>query len=355
MSDTAFPEYVQHNGELSYPAPVVCEGVNLYGFILEGRHDNLEALCRRVFRDPSGGSVTYYPLTPYVMLTIGRIRKIYSSSLDVGWSPETQVIIWIPCAAVRQNGSILVAERLAFFPAYTIVGEIYSLVSGREVYGFFKSYGWVDVPESDDVINPPRLGLDVYGLKSFSPDSEAGRWPLLEVQRIGPGAAAETRHPHAGASAWNTLEEALHELKSVIAGTGKEIVIPGLELPANLIYDLIHKEVPLVFLKQFRNAGSDGGAAYQAIIEAPAVVQRFTGLRLMDEYQFNILNRLDSYPMADDLGLTSQKALLSFKLDMDFTVMQGKEVWNAAPRHGDAGSAQRRGCLGFLAGLFSLL
>lgn len=342
MPDTVFPTYVQHNGELSYPAPVVCEGCNLYGFILEGRHDNLEALCRRVFRDPSGGSVTYYPLTPYVMLTIGRIRKIYSSSLDVGWSPETQVIIWIPSAAVRQSGSILVAERLAFFPAYTIVGEIYSLVSGREVYGFFKSYGWVDVPESDDVINPPRLGLDVYGLKAFGPDSEAGRWPLLEVQRIGPGAAGQP------ASAWNTLEEVFHELKSVVAGAGKEIVIPGLDLPANLIHDLLHKEVPLVFLKQFRNAGSDGGAAYQAIIEAPTVVQRFTGLRLIDEYQFNILNRLDSYPMADDLGLTSQKALLSFKLDMDFTVMQGKEMWNAAwPR--------RRGCLGFLAGLFSLL
>src|SRR5205814_1658396 len=98
----------------------------------------------------------------------------------------------------------------------------------------------------------------------------------------------------------------------------------------NLIDDLFHKEVPLVFLKQFRDAGSDGRAVYQAILETPSIVTRFKGIRLMDEYQFTIVNQLDSYPLTTDLGLVDQKPLVSFKLEMDFVLQEGREVWNAA-------------------------
>jgi hypothetical protein len=336
MVKSVYPMYVEHGGELSYPAPVVCEGTNLYGFILEGNPDNLTAFCRRVFYEPSGGQVDYIPLSHYVMLTIGRIRKIYSSSMNIGWSPETQTIFWVLTAAGHQVGSVFFAERLALLPAYVVVHDMYSLISGREVYGFFKSYGWIDVPDSDEVVSPEQLKLDVYGLKDFNPNHEAQRWPLLEVSRIG-AAKGGTGTP------WNTLEDAFHEIKSTMQSSSKDIILPGLSLSPTLISDLLHKEVPVAFLKQFRDAGNQGGAAYQAVLEAPAAIQRFTGFTLIDDYQVSIVNNLASYPLAADLGIASQKSILSFKLDMDFTFEEGREIWKAgAPT----------GLLGFLARLF---
>jgi len=340
MAKSVYPKYVEHGGELSYPAPVVCEGTNLYGFILRGDADKLTALCRRIFHDPSGGQVDYIPLSHYVMLTIGKINKIYSASMNLGWSQEGQAIFWVPVAVGHHVGSVFFADRIAMFPAYVVVDAMYSLVSGREVYGFFKSYGWIDVPDSDKVINPEQLKLDVYGLKDFNPSNEATRWPLLEVSRT-ENANGATGTP------WTSIEDAFKEIKSTVKSSGKEIILPGLSLGPALIEDLMHKEVPVVFLKQFRNADSQDGAAYQAILTAPAVVQRLAGFRLIDEYQFSLLNTLDSYPLANDLGITSQKALMSFKLDMDFTFQGGQMIWQP-------GQSRRTGLLGFLTRLFGL-
>jgi hypothetical protein len=341
MTKSVYPKYVEHGGELSYPGPVVCEGANLYGFFLEGDPDKLTALCRRLFHDPSGGKVDYLPLSRFIMLTMGTIQKISSASMDLGWSTETQAVFWVPTAFGHQDGSVFFAERIAMLPAYVVVDAFYSLASGREVYGFFKSFGWFDLP-AQEVVNPDRLKLDVYGLKEFNPANEAKRWPWLEVSRC-----ENTDGGSKASSSWTSLEEAFTEILSVMKIGGREIILPGLKLVPNLIDDLLHKEVPLVFLKQFRAADHADGAAYQAILEAPTVVQRFNGFRLMDEYEFTILNNLASYPLTNDLGITSQKAILSFKLDMDFIIPGGPTIWQST-------EAQSTGLIGFLRQLFGM-
>ncbi len=329
-------QYVNHGGDLSYPGPVVCEGANLYGFVLEGQPQNLQALCRKVFTDPSGGRAYYYPISRYFMLTVGYIPKIYSPTFKVGYTPEAQAVVWVPTAAVKPSGSKLIAERFAMFPAYTIVSNPYSLVTGREMNGFFKGFGWVDVPETNTVINPARLGVEVFGVKQFGATSTTGRYPLFELARLGgvDGQAGQE---------WTTLEAAFSDLRAQIKSRDPNPIVPSLELGFNLIDDLLHKAMPLVFLKQFRNAANDGGVIYQAILEEPTVIQRFRGIQLIDDYQFTLLNDIDSYPWAADLGVSNQKALISFKLEMDFTLGAGVEIWNA-------GSLQRGGCLGILFG-----
>ena len=329
-------QYVNHGGDVSYPGPVVCEGANLYSFILEGQPQNLQALCRKVFTDPSGGQAYYYPISRYFMLTVGYIPKIYSPTFNQGYTPEVQAVVWIPTAAVKPSGSKLIAERFAMFPAYTIASNSYSLVTGREMNGFFKGFGWVDVPETGTVINPARLGADVFGVKQFGANSTTGRYPLFELARLGgvDGQAGQE---------WATLEAAFDDLRAQLKSHDPNPIVPSLELGLNLIDDLLHKAMPLVFLKQFRNAANDGGVIYQAVLEEPTVIQRFRGIQLIDDYQFTLLNAIDSDPWAVDLGVANQKALISFKLEMDFTIGAGVEIWNAVP-------AQRPGCLGFLFG-----
>jgi hypothetical protein len=86
--------------------------------------------------------------------------------------------------------------------------------------------------------------------------------------------------------------------------------------------------MPLVFMKQFRDVTADQNAAYQAIIEAPSPL---TGLHaeLMGDYDFVLADALASYPLTQDLGLKSQKALLCVKVKMDFQISPGKVIWEA--------------------------
>jgi hypothetical protein len=311
-------KYVEHGGELSYPAPVVCEGGYFYNFFLEGNKESLTALCDRVFNTTSGGEALYYPLTHVMMVTVGRIPKIYSSSLNVGWSPEKQVIIWLVLAKVRKEGSVMIAERPVLFPVYTVVPDLYSLVSGREVFGFFKSYGWVDLPDDPTVLNPETLSLDVFGLKKFGPDEEARRWPLLSFNRI--SGSEEPRRT------WSGLKELFHHLRAHLWGHDGPLILPGLRFPVSMLEDFLHHEIPLVFLKQFRDVTVGGDAAYQAIVEAPSPL---TGLHaeLMDGYDFTLADALAGYPLAQDLGLKNQKALICIKVKMDFQIGAGKVIW----------------------------
>jgi hypothetical protein len=329
-------QYVTHGGDISFPGPVVCEGANLYCFILAGQPQNLQALCRKVFTDPSGGQAYYVPISHYFMLTVGYVPKIYSPSFKVGYTPEAQAVVWIPTAAVRPSGAKLIAERFAMFPAYTIVSNPFSLATGREMNGFFKGFGWVDVPESDTVINPARLGVDVYGVKKYAVDSTTARYPLFELTR-------QNGEDGKSGNEWASLEEAFNDLRTQLKTHDPNPIVPSLELGFNLIDDLLHRSMPLVFLKQFRNAANDGGVAYQAVLEEPTVIQRFRGIQLIDEYQFTLYDTIDSYPWAAELGVATQKALLSFKFEMDFTIGRATEIWNSA-------QSQRRGCLGFLFG-----
>lgn len=262
----------------------------------------------------------YYPLTQMMMVTVGRIPKIYSGTLNVGWSPEKQVIIWLILAKVKKMGSVLIAERPVLFPVYTVVPDLYSLVSGREVFGFFKSYGWIDLPEDPGVLNPASLSLDVFGLKTFGPDQEAQRWPLMQFNPVsGTSATGKT---------WSGLKELFNDIRPHLWGDEGPAILPGLKFPVSLFEDVLHHAIPLVFLKQFRDVTADQDAAYQAIIEAPSPISSLHA-ELMGEYDFSLAETLASYPLAQDLGLKNQKAALCIKVKMDFAIGAGKVIWEA--------------------------
>lgn len=317
-------EYIEHGGPLSFPAPVVCDHGYFSNFIVQGKKENLVAICDRYFNNPSGGEALYYPLTNMLLVTIGRIPKIYSSTINIGWSPEKQMIIWLFLARVKKEDGILVAKYPVLFPVYTVVPDIYSLISGREVFGFFKSYGWVDVPDDPDVVNPDKVSVDVFGLKEFGPDEEAKRYPLLKFDL-----AKEAKKP----SIWKSFKSLLKEIHPHLFPKSDTPVFPGFHFPLSLIHDFIHHEVPLVFLKQFRDITADNQAAYQAIVEAPCPYKN-VHIERMGEYNLSLSDALESYPLYKDLGLTDQKPIFGVHVKMDFQISAGKIIWEAGKSMG---------------------
>jgi hypothetical protein len=81
-------------------------------------------------------------------------------------------------------------------------------------------------------------------------------------------------------------------------------------------------------MKQYRDVRDANEACYQAIVELPNVVKKFSGLPLSDKYNLK-LEEVASHPLGQQLGLKSQESALSFWLKMDFVVEDGKVVWQA--------------------------
>ena len=97
-----------------------------------------------------------------------------------------------------------------------------------------------------------------------------------------------------------------------------------LEFAARFIND----HIPLVFLKQFRDAQDTQKACYQRLIEAPLKIETFfEGGIFPNPYALNI-SALASHPLAQSLGLKAaeQKSTLGAWMRVDFVLENGIEI-----------------------------
>ena len=107
----------------------------------------MQRLCDRVLKDPTGGALRYVvPRLAPVILTFGTIaglRSLHPSHCDRGSASEPEAAIWVPTIAQRYEAGRYVDEHLAIFMPYLWVDDPIAFASGREVYGFAKTQGWM--------------------------------------------------------------------------------------------------------------------------------------------------------------------------------------------------------------------
>lgn len=337
MSATNQPTYVNYGAMVNTNVPFMCKNTQLFGFLLEGDRDKLQALCKKVLTDPTQGAAEYVPLTHYVVLAYADVGAV--SSMDpplnhVGSVNEKQVALWILTAAVKREAGLLVAQRLAWFVPYIIVDNPASLTGGREVYGYPKSFGWFDLQGDQHLTS---LDVDVFG-GDFGEDKQAGRHRLLEVTAVDPTADMQVKNE------WNSMSDAHEELKELMWDLENgEIVIPGLHLAEDIWQDIEKREINQVFLKQIRSATQGLGADFQNVNEVRSVVTKFNGASLVNKHKLT-LHPLDSDPITKELGINSQEALLSWVVDMDFTQGKSDVIW----QWGAKSEPERKGCLPLL-------
>jgi len=320
---TSTPEYIDRGSEQAWPQPNDLQRTNLYGFILEGSLPALQELCDRYLNVISPDTGRYRPLTHYVILTFGDNPRVGSVDLpysDRGFVGYQEAILWVLAAKGQQWGPLFMIERLAAFPAYIFANDSLAIAGGREIFGFPKQWGWFNFPKEKG--NSPYFTLEALAWKEFAPEAEAMRSRLIEVSVGNKGKD----------KIWRGMREAIEDIVELLfAGKGKEIVIPGWSLPFNLLYYLLEERMPLVFLKQFRDVTDGNKACYQAVVEAPTEVVKFhQGCLLGDRYRVKVAD-FASHPMARDLGLgdREQIAKLAFCLNFDFTIENGREIWQA--------------------------
>ena len=319
MSD--LPAYVEFGGLASAPGPLQCDDTTLYVFGLKAEHAKLDALCRKAFREPTGGDVDYRPLGDNVLVTsgvVGAIRPTLEPWHSMGSVREPQVGFWIPVARVKEKDDKLVAQDFGMFCAAMMLDNPISLLSGREDYGYPKTMGWSTLPTDADPAAP--LTLDVFGM-----NYDCGESP-------------ERRALMALTPAGGELDEAELALGDILTVSQwiKDVLFeqPQVDVGLHFAYEfgkaLHDSTVNQVFLKQIRATEDGRRADIQQVVVAPAKTKNIKVVQLRHDYDLT-LQHLDSHPLQQELGIVpEQKVTLALRMHFDFLIDVGEVRW-AAP------------------------
>jgi hypothetical protein len=154
-----------------------------------------------------------------------------------------------------------------------------------------------------------RVQLQTFG-GDFKPDNQAAWLPVLELARVSADGGMAAATADAAEATWHAAEDLARHLLHLPGDGDAQHVRPDTGFTRDLAEDLLYKRVRQVFLKQFRDAESAGGACYQTVVEAPIQVTDAKWRPSPHEWQVTV-HPLDSHPIVDDLGVTTQTTRLT--------------------------------------------
>lgn len=296
--------YVDRGGELSWLPPYSAQGVNFFGFLVRGQACAQQAICDRYLNGPLGQAGRFVAASEYALIVFNTIDRLQSQTRpEWGYTGEQETAVWLLVFDTKQF-------RLSWFHPYMWVDSDAALVSGREVYGFPKALGWFDIPHGPAA--PALLGMETMAVRHYGVDSARERTTLLR---------ARLRQHH-------DLVEIFTDLEAMVSTVAQHLRLdftPFLEpgLAAELMSALISRDVPMVFLKEFRSGENPEQACYRRIQQVPAKLARLHDARiyLRHHYDLEIVDT-DSQPIRRDLGLPPGAVAveLSFWVSFDLEI-----------------------------------
>jgi hypothetical protein len=313
------PEYIYVGGSPLQHTPMHLSASDMYGFFVVGDLAKLQASIDATLNRVAAGRLNFIALSPSVMVTftrVGHAQSSFPADYEKGWGKETDIVTWVMVGQMV-NGRL---EHIFFYPFHIWVDVPMAITIGREIFGYPKNFCQYKMPAPGE--DPVRFALAADGWQPFSPQTELGMHPLLEIT------ATQTAAAHTGLSGFIEL---LREILKVLRSMPGLLALDAAGL-ADLETLLLQERVDQVFLKQFPD-GSGLKAVYQAVVTAPAVVDAIHSVELLEhDYACN-LYPFQQYPLDQTLGfrIGTQPVLVAFHIQLDFTVQAGVELVQATP------------------------
>jgi len=311
-SDDMLPNYADNGtGFPVFRGPYFQKDARLAAFIFNADTERLTTFCNRRLNVSKSFAYRYLPVTSSLMLVFADMLVSSRDERDrqVGLIPESEVGFWVLTIAMKKTRGGYVPHHLAWFLPYLFVDEGNAIATGREVYGFNKLAAHFQKPEK---IQKPEFRAEVLGFKEFGADAIAQRELLLALS------ASSSTDLFASSDLETIKNKIADELfKQMRSGLGGGLF----EFAARFVND----HIPLVFLKQFRDAQNTHKACYQSLIEAPLKVETFYEGGLFPEAYTLKVADLASHPLAKTLGLAGadQKSTLGAWMRVDFVLENG--------------------------------
>ncbi|MGZ3455059.1 MAG: NAD(P)-binding protein [Polyangiales bacterium] len=310
--------YVERDNEIVYRAPYLQKDAFLSSFVVSSPAASQQAILDRDLNSRTGGLPWKYTAlfnhAALVFADIGQVRSLAPEDANKGWIAESDVCWWILAAAYKP-GSIL-PDHFAWYIPYIWVNTAYTMVNGRESFGFPKSFNTPRIPKNSKDLDGPFYS-DAMVLPTYTPETPVQSKRILDVSRIG----AEPP-PKIDGSPFE------HIIRKIVGEA-----IQDAELAAKVITQLLQPSMPVVYLKQFRDVVNPNDACYQAIIESNTTIRSIQEFGLMPKYQIET-HSMASVDVAKHLGFagTSVPSEIGMWCHLDFEVDLGKVVWSQSER-----------------------
>lgn len=307
--------YVERDDEIVYRAPYLQKDSFLTSFIVSASREKQQAILDTQLNDLCGGEPFRYRAVvdsvALVLADIGQVRSTDPRDATRGWVAEVDVCWWI-LAAAYQGGQL---DHLAWFIPYIWVDNPYTMVNGRESFGFPKSYAWSRIPKTPSDLEGV-FWADALVLPTYTPETEVSRQRILELQ-LGPHDPIT--------EVVDGVEAFVKVLEEVIKNPITDAVVA-----AKMMGEVLSGKMPVVYLKQFRDVVDPKAACYQAIIESNTTIHGFHGAGLLP-FGFSLKTfPMASVDVAQHLGFDyTSKIDIAMWAKLDFSVDLGKVIWQA--------------------------
>ncbi|MCA9677580.1 MAG: hypothetical protein H6708_26645 [Kofleriaceae bacterium] len=320
------PEYIQRGGDLVMAQPLELKDATMYSFLVGADLDALTKICDAQLNAVTGGATVYKPMLPMATVVCADIAKSYSLTppdSTKGWMAERDFGIWVPLVAGTMDGGTFKPDRLVWYLPYVFVDNVAAMVTGRDVFGFFKQTATLTMPATPTTEG--AFTADALVIQTFSPDAQAQTLQLLEVT-----STAGVPSPGGGwTSPVKAIEALLGDLKRLFFDVVDTALLPlsDWKMVETLLKDAVEGLVPMVFLKQYRDATDPGRACYQAVIEAPAKLQAWHDGGLCHPHDV-VITPCDSHPIVAECGLAGPtvRSELGFWTRIDFVMEAGQVI-----------------------------
>jgi hypothetical protein len=299
--------YVDRLGgyDLALAGPYQQQQVTWRIFVLDARHDALQATCDRYLKN---SPVRYKPLLPaggLVLLTMLDMQRVSAGNQALGFMHEIDCAFHIP---VRAEGSL---TPRVFMP-YVFVNDVWPMATGRDVFGFRKEIArsFSDLPDDDAVTGAHEL-THVDASVIPNPGDKLQRQRVVNI--VGP------RTPPAFQGAGTGHGFLAEFWKDVFSGERELLaLLLGLLDPAQAVLS-----PRVVFLKQLRDTFAQNRACFQQVFEAAFQLKAadFRGAQRRPAKEFAVtVQSYASHPIVEELGLAplgDRKASLTPRLVVD--------------------------------------
>jgi hypothetical protein len=322
MSD--LPPYVSRrgHGEQSVEPPGVVRGARVFFFVLRADPVQAQKFVDVELNEPADGALRYRVAARRAALSF-LDGSLTSSTEPIGYLADHEFACWMPLAVFAPGRSE--PSGLVYYNPYLIVDSSAAMATGREVWGFAKEVGALEMPSGPSAA--ARFAAQANLIDKFGPDAHARMATLVEIANPGPCGDLSP--------SWSSAGEAYREVTETLRATSTDAPVLDWKGDALLLFDLlkgmIAHHVPVVNLKQFRDAADPTRACYQAIVESACTVHAVHGGGWLRQPFVLRITPCESHPLAADLGLAGNEVPVehAFWVDMDFTADLGREVWRA--------------------------
>ena len=309
------PPYIYQGGSVLMHTPLLLQQSDMYGFFIKGKLASLQQTLDQTLNQVAGGRMRFKALSPYVLTTFTRVGHANSAvavDRDKGWITEIDIVTWIMVGAMDAQGKL---SHIYYYPAHIFVDDGMALINGRELFGYPKYLCEYEIPEPGTA--PLRCALSAKGFQPFAPETRIAMHPLLEVN-----AKQQTGADRPVSSILDLIEQAIALFLSIPDFFNLDVA--GWD---DIISLLRNPRIDQIFLKQFPDSFGLK-AVYQAIVAAPANIDKLHSGRVLGYEYECVLHAFDSFPLNQTLGLElgAQAAILPYHLNFDFSAQPGEEL-----------------------------